>query len=415
MKVRFYPSQLKGAVTAPPSKSVAHRLLLSAGLAAGESAIENVALSEDVSATLSCLRAFGVETETEGSTLHIISRGLPTQTVRSALPCGACGSTLRFFLPLCMLTPSKTRLTGTPRLLRRPLSVYADICEAQGIPFFNDGKAVSVGEGLKSGEFRLPGNISSQFVSGLLFALPLTEGDSVISLTDGVESRPYIDLTLDALRLFGVEARWGDETTLLVPGGQRYAPANAAVEGDWSNAAFWFAMQTLGGEIDVKGLSEQSRQGDRICVSLLQKLQRENAVADIADCPDLGPVLMAFAAATGKGATFTGTRRLKLKESDRGNVMAAELEKFGIGTHLRDYAIAVLPGRLKAPDTPVCANDDHRIAMALSVLLLQTGGTLTGAQAVNKSYPDFFEKLASLGADIRIEEESPGAGSGARQ
>ena len=405
MKIDFAPSRLSGAVTAPPSKSIAHRLLLCAGLAEGESVVENISLSEDITATLRCLEAFGVRSKREGNAVRLISGGLPSGPVAEVLPCGACGTTLRFFLPLCMLIPGITVLTGTPRLLQRPLSVYEEICSRLGIRFYNDGKTVTVGDGLKGGRYEIPGNISSQFICGLLYALPFTEGDSQIILTESVESRPYIDLTLDTLQKFGVCAAWSDERTLRVPGGQKYSPARALNEGDWSNAAYWFALQSLGEEIDVAGLLLRSLQGDRVCVSLLRRLREDHAQIDLSNCPDLGPVLMAAAAAGGKGAVFTGTRRLRLKESDRGAVMAEELRKFGIETQTDENRIVVLAGKISKPAAPVFAHDDHRVAMALSCLLLFVGGTLTGAESVSKSYPDFFTQLDRLGAKMTISEE----------
>ena len=412
MNVAFLPSRLAGNVVAPPSKSIAHRLLLCAGLAAGESIIDNIALSEDIAATLRCLAALGVQYEIDGARVRIVSSGLPDAAVNETLPCSACGSTLRFFLPLCMLLPGETKLGGTQRLLSRPLSVYEDICKAQKILFRNDGAVVTVGVGLHSGVFIVPGNVSSQFVSGLLFSLPLLPGDSEIRLTETVESRPYIDLTLDALRRFGVSAFWRDDRTLAIPGRQRYQPVEMRVEGDWSNAAFWFALQSFGHAVSVSGLNERSLQGDRLCVEFLRRIRQGQAPIDLADCPDLGPVLMAAAALCGNGGVFTGTRRLKIKESDRGAAMAEELGKCGIKTAVSENRIEIFAGTPTAPKTPVCAHEDHRIVMALSLLLLQTGGEIAGAEAVNKSYPDFFSQLARLGAKLqKTETETENSGA----
>lgn len=403
MRVEFKPSALSGRVTAPPSKSCLHRLLLCAGLAAGESKIENAALSEDISATVACLSALGASVRFEDGVFTVRGiGGLPEKTA-AALPCGECGSTLRFLLPLCLCVPGESRLTGSPRLLERPLSVYEAICRERGILFRNDGAAVTVGCGLGSGAFAVPGDISSQFVSGLLFALPLLPGDSEITITGKTESRPYIDLTLDALRQFGVQVAWKTESSLSIPGGQRYHSRQVTAEGDWSNAAFWCFLRRQGEDIGVSGLNENSLQGDRVCVELFDRLAAGFTETDISDCPDLAPVLMAAAAANHGGA-FTGARRLRLKESDRGEAMAAELRKFGIAVTVEENRITVHPGALHAPAEPTAGHNDHRIVMALACLFVKTGGVLTGAEAVNKSYPTFFKELAACGAQFRFSE-----------
>ena len=397
MRVEFAPSVLSGRVTAPPSKSGLHRLLLCAGLAAGESRIGNAALSEDISATAACLSALGASVRFEHGAFNVQGLGGAPVETAATLPCGECGSTLRFFLPLCMCVPGESRLTGSPRLLERPLSVYEALCRERGISFQNDGAAVTVGGVLGSGAFAVPGDISSQFVSGLLFALPLLQGDSEITLTGKTESRPYIELTLAALRQFGVEAAWKTETSLFIPGGQRYQPRQVTAEGDWSNAAFWCFLRRQGEKLDISGLNENSLQGDRVCVELFDRLAGGFTETDISDCPDLAPVLMAAAAAN-RGGAFTGVRRLRLKESDRGEAMAAELRKFGIAVTVTENRITVHPGALHAPAVSADGHNDHRIVMALACLLVKTGGVLTGAEAVNKSYPTFFDERAACGA-----------------
>ena len=395
MTVTIYPSKPAGTVAAPPSKSMAHRLLICAGLAIGEKTVRGVALSEDILATMDCLRALGVDctyrdgdVTVTGYTPHCGENG-------AVLNCRESGSTLRFFLPMCLSGPPMT-LTGSERLLARPLDVYADICRKQGIAFEKRASALRVQGKLAPGEFRLPGDVSSQFVSGLLFALPLLEGDSTIRLRPPVESRSYIDMTMAALRAFGVETAWLDRETIAVPGRQCYAfRSDVTVEGDWSNAAFFLALG-----VPVTGLDADSLQGDRVCTEFFEALRRGPAELDIADCPDLGPVLFAFAAAH-RGGVFTGTRRLRMKESDRGWAMAEELAKFGVCVEVQENRIAV-SGGLRAPAETLSGHNDHRIVMALSVLCARTGGTIEGAEAVRKSFPDFFERLR----DCKIEMET---------
>lgn len=397
MTVTILPGTPKGTVPAPPSKSMAHRLLLCAGLAAGESRVLGLEESEDVAATLDCLRALGADWTREGDALRV--RGTDPRRFDGAapLPCRESGSTLRFCLPLCLLSGAEARLTCAGRLPERPLTVYEDLCRARGLRLARRGPEVLVRGPLTAGDFTLPGDVSSQFVSGLLFALPLLPEDSRLRLLPPVESRSYIDLTLSALREFGVTAEWGSETALRVPGGQRYSPREVRVEGDWSNAAFFRAM-----EAPVTGLDPESGQGDRVCEAYFAALRAGAGPLDLSDCPDLGPVLFAYAALHG-GGRFTGTARLRLKESDRASAMAEELAPFGVRCVLEDNAVTVLPGALHAPVRPLEGHNDHRIVMALSVLCVALGGTIRGAEAVRKSYPGFFDRLRELGIEVRTD------------
>ena len=394
MTVTIYPSAPQGSVAAPPSKSMAHRMLICAGQAMGAQTVHGVAPSEDILATVDCLRALGVSCALQNGDAAITGYTLHCGDEGAVLPCRESGSTLRFFLPLCLIGPPVT-LTGSARLLARPLDVYADICRKQGIAFEKGETALRVQGKLAPGEVRLPGDVSSQFVSGLLFALPGLPGDSVLRLRPPVESRSYIDMTMAALRAFGVETVWLDRETIAVPGRQCYAfRSEVTVEGDWSNAAFFLALG-----VPVTGLDPESLQGDRVCEAYFDALRQSPATLDISDCPDLGPVLLAFAAAHA-GGTFTGTRRLRIKESDRGAAMAEELAKFGVSVRLEENRITV-SGGLRAPTETLDGHNDHRIVMALAVLCTLTGGTIAGAEAVKKSFPDFFERLQ----DCKIEME----------
>ncbi|MBR4425165.1 MAG: 3-phosphoshikimate 1-carboxyvinyltransferase [Oscillospiraceae bacterium] len=397
MTVTIRPGTPVGTVEAPPSKSMAHRLLLCAGLAAGESRISGVRYSEDVAATLDCLRALGAEWRQHGETLFVTGADPRRFDGASPLPCRESGSTLRFFLPLCLLSGAPARLTCAGRLPERPMRVYEDLCRARGLDYAQSGAEIRVRGPLRPGCFSLPGDVSSQFVSGLLFALPLLDGDSEIALTGSVESRSYIELTLAALRGFGLRAGWAGARTLHVSGNQRYAPRDLRVEGDWSNAAFFRAL-----DVPVTGLDPESLQGDRVCETYFTRIRRSE-ICDLRDCPDLGPVLFAYAAMHG-GGRFTGTARLRLKESDRAAAMAAELSKFCVETALEDNAFTVLPGRLSAPREALDGHNDHRIVMALSVLCTRVGGRIRGAEAVRKSFPDFFDRLGGLGIEVIKDE-----------
>ena len=394
MTVTIFPSRPAGSIKAPPSKSMAHRLLICAGLAQGESTIYGIAPSEDLLATTDCLRALGAEVDLKDMTAAV--RGCdPAKAYPSVFHCRESGSTLRFFAPLCALSGKEAVLEGSGSLLRRPLDVYETLFRERGLRFERDAGRLTLCGPLPPGLYALPGDVSSQFVSGLLFALPLLSGNSTLQLLPPVESRAYIDMTVAALGSFGVTVQWRDGLTLEIPGGQHYRPGAAEAEGDWSNAAFFLAVG-----VPVTGLDRASLQGDRVCSDCFAALDAGMAELDLSGCPDLGPLLMAYAAER-SGAVFTGTRRLRLKESDRGAAMAQELEKFGVSVHVGENGITV-SGGARTPTETLCGHNDHRIVMALSVLCARTGGTITGAEAVRKSFPDFFERMKGLGISMEI-------------
>ena len=295
-------------------------------------------------------------------------------------------------------------LNGSERLLKRPLDVYEKLCDERGMIFSNNGVCITVKGPLEPGDYTLDGGVSSQFISGLLFALPLLNGDSRIRLTGRIESRSYIDLTVSALKQFGVIVSWEDDRTLFIKGGQKYGGMNTRVEGDYSNAAFLDAFNLLEGEVDVTGLSDDSLQGDRVYKEHLEALKNGTPTISLADCPDLGPVLFALAAAL-NGATFTDTERLKIKESDRVAAMAQELAKFGAEVVADENKVTIKGGGLKTPNEALNGHNDHRIVMAMAVLASVTGGEITEAEAVRKSFPDFFERLRDIGINAVTTEE----------
>ena len=405
MNITFTQSAPRGTVTAPPSKSCAHRLLLCAALSDGESTIENISLSQDVAATVDCLRALGVTFDfSRGSGQRppaICVRGFdPFAAASATLPCRESASTLRFLLPLCQLSGNPMTFTGSPRLFTRPLDVYESLCRERGLCFARAESTLTVQGTLRPGAFTLPGNVSSQFVSGLLFALPLLPGDSSLTVQPPVVSRPYTELTLQILSKFGIYVDKKTDDFYVIPGNQHYIAKKETVEGDWSNAAPFLALRALGFDVSVSGLAPASVQGDRCCPELLARLRQGYAHIDLADCPDLAPVLFA-AAALLHGGRFTHTRRLREKESDRVAAMQQELQACGALVRAEEDAVTVLPAQLHAPDLPLACHNDHRVAMALSLVLNQTGGTLAGAECVEKSYPAFFDDLRSLGVSLR--------------
>ena len=370
-------------------------MLLAAGLADGTSIISNIKISRDIEATIDCLRALGASVEIKGDTAAVTGTDPKNRGQAAVLKCRESGSTIRFFLPLCLLSGMPACLEGTEKLLSRPFSVYENICNEQGLLFEKTKNAIKICGPLNPGSFSFRGDISSQFVTGLLYALPVLDGDSTIRLIPPVESRSYIDLSLFALKQFGVTAEWKNETTLYIPGGQQFLKNNASVEGDWSNAVFLEGLNLIGGNVSVTGLKEDSLQGDRVYRKMLEELKSGTPKLDLSDCPDLGPVLFALAAAQ-NGAVFTGIERLRLKESDRIEAMREELNKFGADFSADLHSVTIRPG-IRRPAAPLLGHNDHRIVMALSLLCSYVGGTIDGAEAVEKSFPEFFERLKELG------------------
>ena len=395
MNVKIEKTSYCGTVTAPPSKSAAHRRLICAALADGKSVIHGISESEDMKATLDCITAMGAKWERDGDTVTVYGVD-PKKRQASTFPCRESGSTLRFFIPIALLSENEATMTGSERLLSRPLEVYEQICVFQGLDFVLEDTSLVLKGPLESGHFRVQGDISSQFISGLLFALPLTDGYSVIELIPPVTSASYVAMTVEALKEFGIEVSVTEDDKIIICGGQKYIPTETTVEGDWSNAAFFLSLNALGSDIDVEGLKRDTLQGDSVIKRLLGRLGRSHPVIDVADCPDLAPVLMAVGAAI-NGVTLTNTDRLKIKESDRGQAMAQELGKLGVRVELGDNEITVhSPDTLTPPTEALNGHNDHRIVMACAVLLTLVGGEIEGCEAVSKSFPDFFEKLDSL-------------------
>ena len=402
MTITIHPGRAQGTVAAPPSKSMAHRYLIGGALSAG-SAVQGVSGSEDMGATLDCLAALGAAVSRQGDTV-MLGGADPRRGAAQPLCCRESGSTLRFLIPLCLLGTEPATLIGSPRLLQRSLGVYEELCAERGLFFRAEEQSVTVRGPLPAGAYRVRGDVSSQFISGLLFALPLLAGDSTIEIVGGLESAAYVDMTLRAMAAFGVTVERDTPLHMRIPGGQTYAPRRLTVEGDYSNAAFLEGLNLLGGTVTVTGLPEDTAQGDAVYRRWYPMLAAGCPTLDIADCPDLGPVLLALGAAL-HGVRLTGTRRLRIKESDRGHAMAQELAKFGIRCTVEENAITVSPGALHAPAVPLDGHNDHRIVMALSLLCTVTGGSIAGAQAVAKSFPDYFERLAALG--VPVTEDTP--------
>ena len=408
-----------GRIAAPPSKSMAHRAVLCAALAKGTSHLHHLAFSKDISATLGaagrlCAR---VTTGENDAVVEGLGRFLP---VDAPVDCCESGSTLRFLIPIASLTGQEVTFTGRGRLMERPQSVYETLYREQDLRFEQDSAGLTVEGALTPGEYRLAGNVSSQFISGLLFALPLLDGDSTLHLIPPVESRSYIDMTRAVQAAFGVTSRWLDETTLALPGRQHYRPRDYDVEGDYSQAAFPAVLGAVCGGVTVTGLRPDTLQGDAAILDILRrcgaqftrdgdtvtfaKAPLHGVDIDLADCPDLGPVLMVLGLLCEGTTVIRNAERLRLKESDRIAAMEAELRACGGVLESEGGTITVhgCAEHLHAPEGILHGHNDHRVVMSLAVLSAAAGLPLTvdDAEAIQKSWPNFFAAIRPLGVEV---------------
>lgn len=438
MLARINPRPLAGTVPAIASKSMAHRIIIAAALANGVTRVACNTTCADIDATIRCLVSLGarIDIYSDGFEVHPVPKsvehGLLRALAGNTLDCGESGSTLRFMLPVACALGADAVFMGAPRLGERPLSplseeLIAGGCSLDGLgafPLRTSGR-------LRPGRFELPGNVSSQYVSGLLLAAPLMGGTTQVAVTGELESRPYVDLTLDVLKTFGVEVSIEEGAT---PGGlpltvftvsdQVYrTPGTIAVEGDWSNAAFWLCAGALGDHaVTVRGVEAGSIQGDRAVTGALMLFGakgRRNGMSstirpdrlrgitlDAHDIPDLVPVLSAVAACADGETRLTGCARLRIKESDRLATTAQELTKLGADIRVERDSL-VISGRERLAGGRVVSHNDHRIAMMAAIAAIRCDGPveIEGAEAVNKSYPDFFDHYRLLGGDVELIDE----------
>ena len=413
------PARIGGMVSAPPSKSMAHRAVLCSALAKGTSHIENLEFSKDISATLAAAGQLCARVESGPADALVEGLG-HFRPVFGPVDCCESGSTLRFLIPLASLTGQSITFVGRGRLMERPQSVYETLYREQNLHFEQANGQLTVAGSLRSGEYTLAGNVSSQFISGLLFALPLLAGDSTLHLIPPVESRSYIEMTRAAQAAFGVTSHWLDDTTLCIPGGQQYHPRDYIVEGDYSQAAFLAVLGAVKGGITLTGLAAETLQGDAAILDILRrcgaKFTRTEAGLvfeqaplhgvdiDLADCPDLGPVLMVLGLLCEGTTVIRNAERLRIKESDRIAAMEAELRACG-GVLSSEGGTITVQGckpRLHAPEAPLSGHNDHRVVMSLTVLALAADIPLAinEAEAVQKSWPHFFDALKPLGVEV---------------
>ena len=421
MKVKVYPSVCTGEIQIPPSKSMAHRAIMCASLAKGKSVISNIAYSDDILATIAGMRALGASIMMEKDTVVIEGiQSLPQKPLQ--VDCNESGSTLRFFVPLFTLSGQPITFLGRNRLLKRPQGVYQTMFEQQGHRFEQTEQQLIVQGALKAGSYEIDGSISSQFITGLLFALPLLEQDSIIHIKPPFESRSYIELTLQMLKTFGVTAEFQDNHTLYIPGNQSYQACDYAVEGDYSQMAFYAVLAAIQNDLSCKGVTSSSKQGDKAILSILEgcnckiepkqegylvhKSELTATEIDLADCPDLGPVLNVLGMYA-KGTTcIYHAARLRYKESDRIAAMEEELKKFHADIATTEDEIFIKGKPTYCCEQELSGHTDHRIVMSMTVAALcsETPVIINGAECINKSYPNFFEDIQSIGGRIEVLE-----------
>ncbi|HAE62908.1 MAG TPA: 3-phosphoshikimate 1-carboxyvinyltransferase [Eubacteriaceae bacterium] len=423
--VEITPSTLRGTVNIPPSKSMSHRSIFCAALSGGISNIKNVLLSEDIKATCEAMESLGakikykaVDEKKEIYNLRIQGAGR-LKLKNEKIDCGESGSTIRFIIPLLALLNETVTVTGRGRLVSRPLDAYYEIFDQKKIYYTNKyGELpLTIKGSLSAGEYRMEGDVSSQFITGLLFALPLLKGDSKLIITTELESKPYVDMTIEMLNRFGIEVTNNDYQEFLIKGSQEYASADYSVEGDFSQAAFWLTAGILGGEIYSNDLKFNSLQGDKVIVDIIKKMggsieklilgyktsrsDTHGTTVDASQCPDLVPIVSVLASLSSGMTEVVNAKRLRIKESDRLDAITQVLST--LGADIAQYTDGlVIKGADKLKGGEVDSFNDHRIAMAAAVASIRCEEKviIKNAQSVNKSYPKFWEDFASLGGVI---------------
>jgi 3-phosphoshikimate 1-carboxyvinyltransferase len=412
------PSKLTGSIKAVSSKSICHRAVISAALGNSTSKISNIIFSKDINATCSVMNNFGADIRVENENIFV--KGINGNKVKSnVMDCEESGSTLRFLIPLALIKGEEITFTGKGRLIERPLTPYYDIFNSQGIQYFTDRGLLplTVKGMLKPGNFSVRGDISSQFISGLLFALPLLSSDSTINISTNLESKGYVDLTIDMLNRFCVKIENDDYKSFYIKGGQSYISTDYRVEGDYSQAAFWLAAGVLGNEIQCYNLNINSLQGDREIIDIIQnmggfiKCDEDKIIAlpsnlkgtdiDVSQCPDLVPILTVLAALSEGTTRIYNAARLRIKESDRLKAITTELKKIGADIDEMEDSL-IIRGKSQLTGGTVDSWNDHRIVMALAIASIRCSDNLviTNSNAVDKSYPHFFHDFEALGGIV---------------
>lgn len=399
MKIRVNKSIAKGIVNVPSSKSYTHRFLICSALSNHTCIIKNIDLSNDINATLSCLKTLGKYYSYENKTIKIETiEDYSLLDEELVFDCNESGSTLRFMIPIALLLNKKLVFKGTSKLISRGIEGYLDIFNKCGIKYKILKDKIIINGKLRPGEYHLSSLNSSQYISGLLFALPLLEEDSKIVIDDKLVSENYIDITLDVLSKFGIKII-RNNNEFFIKGNQKYIPNNFEVEGDYSSAAFLDVLNYLDGNVTINNLNENSIQGDKVFYDLFKFLKEGYQIINIENCIDLGPILFVFASIF-NGGRFINTSRLKVKESDRVKSICDELVKFGVSLTCLDNELIINKSNLHKPSEELDSHNDHRVAMALIILLTKFGGIIDNVESIDKSYSNFLLDLKNLGIEI---------------
>ncbi len=418
-KVKITPHQLRGTVTAPPSKSMAHRAIICAALARGNSTISNLTYSDDINATIGAMRALGADITTYPDHAVVNGSGI-FGTGRAEINCNMSGSTLRFTVPLALAGGVSAHFTGADSLGKRPLNDYYAIMDSQGIAYSYQPVRLdlSVSGQLVPGVFTLPGDVSSQYITGLLLALPLLGGDSVIDITTPLQSKGYVDLTLQMLAEFGVSVENQNYEKFIINGNQKYTSHDYRVEGDYSGAAFFLCAGALGSDVTVQSLNPASLQGDKAILDILSQTgctvtwvgdsvtvkktaPLHPVTVDGRQCPDIIPVAAMVAATANGSSCFTGCHRLKIKECDRLVATALGLNTLGAQVNYSDDGMDIT-GTECFIGGSVLAYSDHRMAMTFAIASVASQGEIIidDKECVSKSYPNFWQDFTHLGGII---------------
>lgn len=426
-RLEIKPSKLEGKINIPPSKSISHRAIIAASLANGISKIENISYSKDIKATLDGMKAMGVEVleeilDKKTGTFTLKIKGIDKfKLYEKKINCKESGSTIRFLIPLFLLSREEFEITGEGRLIERPLDTYYNIFDKQGIKYKNtEGKLPLKIQGeLKADVFEIEGDISSQFITGLLFTLPLLEKDSKILITKSkLESKGYVDLTIDILRDFGIEIVNNEYEEFIIKGNQRYKSRNYRVEGDYSQGAFWIVAGLIGKKISSCDLLKKSLQGDKEIVDIIKRMdgnleireqyiiaspsKTKGTIIDASQCPDIIPVL-AVLASVSKGETkIVNGKRLRIKESDRIISTTTELKKLGADIKETEDGMIIQGKEILKGGVEIDSWNDHRIAMAMAIASIKCKKSIIikAPNVVDKSYPNFWEDFKELGGII---------------
>lgn len=404
MKAIIKPSICKGSVKIPPSKSMAHRAIICAALANGKSIISNIDYSVDIQTTIDCMKKLGAHIECFDD--YVIIQGIDNfDSIQDTnIECNESGSTLRFLIPIFSLTNKKITFTGKNRLLKRPQTIYEELFNENNLYFKQDENKIEILGSLQPKDYILNGNVSSQFISGLLFTLPLLKKESKIHILPPFESRSYIDLTIQMLSKFGIHIYWENELTLVIPGNQQYYAHDEIIEGDYSQYAFFGVLDRINSKIDIFGMDNTSLQGDKQILGILDDFKEEKEIheIDLKNCPDLGPILCILAMFSSGTTRIYNASRLRIKESDRIEAMVSECSKMGSLIETTNDEMIIHGNNVHAPNVELYGWKDHRIVMACAIALTKLGGIIDGCEAITKSYPSFFEDLKNIGIEVEI-------------